>query len=235
MLSKTAERSAAKASPSRVVQAQIPGHRVHDLREEDQGHEARLEPGLRRGILKLGSFERLAGQPFAERGDLAGIGGGQQHLREKVHPDRGRSARAVGRAASAVVAGLAMRGAAAFCDVCGSTAVNPCGAARPSQANTSRACVPIASVFMCVMASNRPKESSAASVAFAHESPPRDRLVIVIGTLRRPLGQLHLLLRSVSCAESPRGGARWCSAGPSSCRPTGRCTTGRCACRSSSA
>ena len=144
------------AEPGRPVQ--ISRHRVHDLRKEDEGHEARLEARLRRRILKLAAFQRLAGEPFAERRHLAGIGGTEKHLREQLIRIEGDGReQAVERVGRRGRLGSG-RGRASALSV-GSTAVNPCGAARPSHANTSKACVLIASVFMRVMAPDRPKES----------------------------------------------------------------------------
>ena len=84
MLAKTAERSAVNAWPSLARPIEISSHRLHDLRKEDESREAGLEARLRRRVLKLASFQRLAGEPFVERRDFAGIRGTEKHLREQL-------------------------------------------------------------------------------------------------------------------------------------------------------
>src|SRR6478672_12540519 len=80
-------------------------------------------------------------------------------------------------------------GAAGCCDGSGSAATGPEGGARPNQASRSRACVPITSVFML---ERLPTSEIQPSVPLAYESPARDRLGVVVRTLRRPLRQAHL-------------------------------------------
>ena len=85
MLSKTAVRSAANASPICLVQSTCASHRAHDVGKQHQRDVAGVEAGLRRRILQgRALFGLVAGEPLVERRDLAGIGRTEQHLREQL-------------------------------------------------------------------------------------------------------------------------------------------------------
>ena len=93
MLANTAERSEVNATPEIRGPIQLFGHFLHDLRKHRQCHEARLEPLLAHGILKLAALERLIlSHPKVERDHVAGVLRADQNLPEElIRIERDRS------------------------------------------------------------------------------------------------------------------------------------------------